>query len=276
MLHQAVAGFLRCPGTPDQGDDPVQMVQSNTQAFQNMGASFSLAQLIFRSAADNRLLVLQVVVQAFFQTDNLRLIIHQSQHVDAEVGLHSSMLVQVIQHHIGIYIPAELNHHPHAVAVRFVPQVGNAVDPFLPDQLSDILDQTRLVHLVWQLIYNNPGFAVVILNINLGPHGDSAPAGIVRGADALAADDIAAGREVRPLDKGHEIHGCGIRELDHVLQPVYYLTQIMGRNIRRHPYGNTGNTVYQQVGETGGQHDRFLLFTVIVGLKVNGFFIDIP
>ncbi|MNC68189.1 hypothetical protein D3C75_1187570 [compost metagenome] len=61
-----------------------------------------------------------------------------------------------------------------------------------------------------------------------------------------------------------------------MLNSVNHLTQIMRRNIRGHPYGNPGHPVNQKVGETGGQHYRLMLFTVIVGLEVNGLFIDIP
>mgnify|MGYP002508550647 CR=1 FL=1 len=45
----------------------------------------------------------------------------------------------------------------------------------------------------------------------------------------------------------------------------------MGRHIRRHTNGDACCAVYQQVGETCGQHNRLLAGVVIVRLEVYGY-----
>ena len=43
----------------------------------------------------------------------------------------------------------------------------------------------------------------------------------------------------------------------------------MGRHIGGHAHSDAGSTVYQQVGETSGQHYRLATGVVVVGLEVH-------
>ena len=49
----------------------------------------------------------------------------------------------------------------------------------------------------------------------------------------------------------------------------------MGWNIRRHPHGNPGRPIEQQLGQTGGQHHRLLLGSIKGINKINGFRLNI-
>ena len=60
------------------------------------------------------------------------------------------LLVQVIQHDVGVFAPAQFDDDPHAVLVGLVAQLGNALESFVADQVGDLLDQPGLVYLVGQ------------------------------------------------------------------------------------------------------------------------------
>ena len=75
----------------------------------------------------------------------------QRHHVDAEAGLQRRELEQLVEHDVGIGVALDLDHHPHAVAVALVAQVGDALDLLLAHHLGDPLDHPRLVDLVGHL-----------------------------------------------------------------------------------------------------------------------------
>ncbi|MNW21728.1 hypothetical protein D3C71_2228050 [compost metagenome] len=60
-LDQTIAGLFRRTGSTDQGNNPVQMIQGDPQTFQDMCPGLSLTQFVLCSAADDNLLVLQIV-----------------------------------------------------------------------------------------------------------------------------------------------------------------------------------------------------------------------
>ena len=57
--------------------------------------------------------------------------VDQSQHDRSEIHLHLGMLVQIIEHNLGIYIGTKLDDNPHALPVRFITKRGNPVNDFL-------------------------------------------------------------------------------------------------------------------------------------------------
>ena len=111
----------------DQVDHFIQVLQGNAQPFQDMGALAGLLQLVLAAPADHLQAVVQVDPQGLLQAQHARLAIHQCQHDDAESALHGGMLVQVVQHPSRIGSLGQLDHDAHALAVRFIAQVGNAL-----------------------------------------------------------------------------------------------------------------------------------------------------
>ena len=55
--------------------------------------------------------------------------------------------VELVQDDVGDGIAPELDDDAHAVAVGFVPELGDALDLLLAHELADALDEVRLVHL---------------------------------------------------------------------------------------------------------------------------------
>ena len=82
--------------------------------------------------------------------------------------------------------------------------------------------------------------------------------------DAGLATDNPAGREIRPRDDGHQIVHRAIGVVDHHIQRVAYLAQVMRWNGRCHRDGDPARTVDQQVGELAGK-DRRLQAAFVIG-----------
>ena len=201
---------------------------------------------------------------------------HQRQVDDRESLLHLGELIQLVEHHLGVGIPAQLNDDAHAVPVRFIPQVGDAVHPFFLVQVGDVLDQAGFVHHIGQLGDHNAEPARLVF-FDLSPAADhDAPApGGIGGADARTAHDDAAGGEIRPFDKAADVLQRGFRVVDHIADGVAHFPHVVRRDIGGHAHGNARRPVDQQVGETGGQHKGFFQLIVKVGHKIHGIFVDV-
>ena len=59
------------------------------------------------------------------------------QHDDAEGGLQLGLLVELVEQHLGVLVPLELDDDPHPFAVRFVADIGDPLDLLLLDQVGD-------------------------------------------------------------------------------------------------------------------------------------------
>ena len=103
-LHQGLLGGGGVRAVADDVHDLVDIVQSFEQALQNVGAGQGLIQIVFGAAGDHVLLVQDVIIQRVPQGQHLGLPVHQGQHDHAEGFLHLGMLVQVIQHHLGLHV----------------------------------------------------------------------------------------------------------------------------------------------------------------------------
>ena len=58
------------------------------------------------------------------------------------------VLVEVVENDLRHFAALQLDDDPHAVAIGFVAQVGDALDGLLAHQIGDPLDQLRLVDLI--------------------------------------------------------------------------------------------------------------------------------
>src|SRR5690606_33832972 len=89
----------------------------------------------------------------------------------------------------------DLDVDAHAVLVGLVAQLADALDLLFLDQLGDLLDQPRLVHLVGDLGDDDRLAAVVgHFDVRPGAHAHAAAAGVVGADDAGGAVDDAGGR----------------------------------------------------------------------------------
>jgi hypothetical protein len=221
--------------------------------------------------------VIQIDLDQVLQIAQFGLAAHQGHHVHAKGVLQLGLLVEVVQHHLGQFATLELDHHAHAGLVALVLDVADALDLLVVHQLGDALQQRLFVDLVGQLI-DDDGLALAlvdVLEVALGAHDDAATAGAVAVLHALHAVDDACGREVRRGDDFHQFVDGSVRVLQQVQAGVHHLVEVVRRNVGGHAHGNTGRAVDQQIGQAGGQHQRFFFGTVVVGAEVHRLFVDV-
>ena len=109
----------------------------------------------------------------------------------------------------------------------------------------------------------------------LGAHDQRAAAELVAGADAVAAEDGAAGREVRPRHVFHELRHGELGIVDQRAAGVDHLAEIVRRDVGRHADGDAARAVDQQVGIGRRQDRRLLLALVVVRLELDRVLVDV-
>jgi len=183
---------------------------------------------------------------------------------------------ELVQHDLGIGVLLEHHHHAHALAVRLVAQVGDALNLSAADEVRDLLDQVRLVHLVGQFADDDPRAPLgVLVDLGAPAHHHAAAAGVEVVDDASSALDDAAGREVRP---GHEFHQTvdpDLRVVEQGDQAVTDLGQVVGGYLGGHADRNAVGAVDQQVGDGRGHHRRHRARAVVVGNVVDGLLVEV-
>ena len=98
---------------------------------------------------------------------------------------------------------------------------------------------------------------------------------MVGGADALAAQNDAAGREIRARNDADQILDRERRIVDQRHAGVDHLAEIMRRDVGRHADGDAAGAVDQKIGEARRQHYRLALGIVVIGLEVDGVLVEV-
>ena len=228
----------------DDADHLIDVVDGNLETLQNVSALLGLFEVELRAARHHVHLEVDIVLQHVFERERLRLAVHNREHNHTERRLHLREAVELIQNNLRGSVALDGDDDHHAVAVGVVIDVGDALDTLLLDEIGDALNQPRLVHLIRQLGHDDVVPAVLLL-LDLGPraHGDAAAARRVGGADAGAAHDDAAGREIRPLDVLHQLVKPRVGVVDEAAHAVDDFIHVVGRDVRRHADGDAGRTV---------------------------------
>ena len=120
-LHEDFLGFLSRMTRPDQPDHLIDIIERNKQTFDNMRPLFRFIQIKPGSSGNNILLMLQIELEHFGKIQNLRLTVYKTKLDHTEGVLHLGMLKKLVQHHIRIYIPPQLDYHPGSLTVGFIP-----------------------------------------------------------------------------------------------------------------------------------------------------------
>ena len=198
--HQALPRFLRRHGSADEPDDPVDMVQSLEQALQDVGPVFGLLQLIAATPPNHLTTMVNKASKGICQVEDARLALGDGEHDHPEAALHRGELVEIVQDDFRLFAAPQLNHDAHAVPIRLIAQIRNAVDSLALDQVRNLLDQLGLVDLERDLPdYNHVPVAVrLLLNGGPGPDDDRAPTRRVGPSDPFSPIDHPPGGEIRP------------------------------------------------------------------------------
>ena len=147
-LHQPGARRVAVARGADQRDHGVEVVERDQQALEHVHAALEAAQLVLGPADDDLALVADVVPDDVAQRQQPRHVLDQRDHVHAERGLHRRVLVELVEHDLRVRVALELDHDPHAVAVRVVLDVGDLGQLLLGGQVGDLLDDAAVAALL--------------------------------------------------------------------------------------------------------------------------------
>ncbi len=214
--------------------------------------------------------------QQILQGHHLRTAGVEGHHVGAETGLQRREPVELVEHHVGNGVAFQFHHHPIAVAVGLVAQVGDALDLLFAHQVGDALDHGGLVHLVGNF-RDDDRFTVLADGVDrhLAAHHDRAATEMIRRTDALAAQNDAAGREIRAGNDVDEVVDAERRILDQRDAGIDHLAEIVRRDVGRHADRNAAGPVDQQIGKARRQHRGLALGIVVVALEIDGVLVDV-
>ena len=172
--HQPLARLGRVGGGADRRHHLVDVRDRDGEAAEDVGALAGLPELVRGAAGDHLLAEGDEGCQELPQVELLGPAAVQRQHVAAEALLQVGGVVELVQHHLGRRVAAELDDDTHPEAVALVLDVGDALDPLVAGELGDALDQRRLVHLVGDLGDDDRGASAAHL-LDPGPGADQAP-----------------------------------------------------------------------------------------------------
>ena len=275
-LHEGDFAFRDRLGISQDGDDFIDEVERDHEAFQNVGALLRLFKVELRAAQHNFTLELDVFLQNIAQGEQLRLAVYNGQHDDTERDLHLRERIQVVQNELRGSLTLDVDGNVHTVAVGMIVDIGDAVDALILDKLCDVFDESCFVDLIRQLGDDDLVAAIRLFhNLCAGTHVNSAAAGAVCGANAAAAHNDAAGREIRSLNVLHEAVKVNIGVIHHSAHAIKHFAHVVRRNVRRHTDGDTCGAVYEDIREMRGQHVRLFQTVVVVRGEIDRVLLNI-
>ena len=155
-LHESVARRRRIGRTADQLDDRIEVVQRNHQTLEDVGAFAGAGEIVLGPPHHHLAPVVEEVLEKLLEVEDLRLVVDHPEQDDAEGGAELGELEEVVLHHLGHGVALELDDDPDALAIGLVPQIRDALEALALHEVGDLLDQSRLVDLVRQLVDDDP------------------------------------------------------------------------------------------------------------------------
>ena len=275
-LNELATGYFGVARAADELNNLVQMVEGNEQAFQDVGPLLGFGQLVLGAANDDFGAVLHKVVDELLQVQRHRAALHEAHVVHAKRTLQLRILVEVIKHHAGHGVALEVVHDAHAVAVRLVAHIRNALNLLVVDERGGLLNHRRLVHHVGNLGDDDlllAGFAG--FKAGLGAHHYAAATRFKRLFHALVAVDGAARRKIGGRHVLHEFSHRDVGVVEVGNNAVHDFRHVVRGHVGGHAHGNARRAVHQQVRKLGGHHAGLFQRVVEVGLKVDRVFVEV-
>ena len=207
----------------------------------------------------------------------LRLAAIERQHIDTKAGLQWRKLKQLIEHDLGHCIAFDLNNNADTVTVGFITQIRNAFDLLVTHTFRHNLDHAGFIDLIRHL-GDDDGFPVLAegLDMSAPAHPDRAAPSMKCLQRAGAAKNNAAGWKIRGRNViFNQLVDGDFRVINHRAAGINDLAEIMRWNIGCHANSNTAGAVDQQIWKLRRQHGRLTHAVVIIGLEIDGVFIDV-
>src|SRR5208283_653345 len=198
LRHQAGARGLAVLGTANQLDHRVEVAQRDQQSLEDMQPRLGLTQLELGTPGQHLAAMAKKLHQHIAQAQFTRAPLVDRQHDHPVTFLHLAQLVELVKDNPRLGVAFELDHDPHAVAIGFVAQVADPLEPLVVDQLGDPLDQLPLVDLVGNLANDDRRLSGALVGFDRGQraHRENAAFVQISPADRGAAEQLAAGRKI--------------------------------------------------------------------------------
>ena len=241
-----------------------------------MGALAGLEQLELRAAGDDFLAEADERLDEVAQRQRFRAAAAQRQHVGREARLGGGVAPQLVEHDVGGGVALQVDDDADAFAVRFVADVGDALDALVLGGLGDLLDQPGLADLERDFGEDDrAAVAAAFLDRVARTLEDRSAAGCVGGADSGGAEDLGAGREVRPLHMLHQAFGRDRRIVHEGPAGIDDFTEIMRRDVGCHADRDAAGAIDEDVGKARREHLGLTLGRVVIGLEVDGVLVEV-
>ena len=148
-----------------------------------MFALFCFFQFIPGPPGNHLKLEIQIAAQNFLQCHHLGLLAVNGQHNYAYCFLQLAERIQPVQHHLSIGVPFQFNDNSHSIPVRFIPQIADAVNPFILDQTRNAFNQPRFVYHIGDFCHDDTHAVFMFFYLCLCPQGDFPAAGGISGTN---------------------------------------------------------------------------------------------
>jgi hypothetical protein len=257
-------------------DHLVDIVLRDQQTQHDVQPLLGLLQIEARAAHHHVVPVLDEVADHVAQVEQVGTAVHQRDVVHGERRLQRRILVKRIEHHARHGILFEDDDDAESLTVRFVVDVGDALDLLVVDHVGDLLDHLGLVDHVGNLRHHDALAARRrVFDLGPGAHHDASAARHERLADALVAVDDASRREIGALDVLEQLLALDVVVVDIGAAGVDHLAQIMGRHVGGHAHGDAARAIDEQQRNLGGEHRRLLHRIVEVVRPVDRLLVDV-
>ncbi len=240
-----------------------------------MGSLAGFAEQELGAPGHHVIAVVDKRLKKFFDIEGFGAAVDEGDVVDAERSLHLCHLVEFVEHNVGVGVRLEFDDNTHALVVRFVIDVGDAIEFLFVDKVGYIFNEFRLVDAIRDLVDDYRLVVGFCLDFGLGSDDDASAACLVCFFDAVVAVDRTACREVWCGDVLHELGDCDVRILKNCYRGVDRFGHVVGRHVCCHADGYTCRSVDQKVGKTAREYDRLHFGIVIVGLEIYCVAVDV-
>ena len=150
-VHERVARRVDVGRLADDADDLVEVVERDQEALEDVRPRLGLVELELGAPDDDLVLEGDVGLEHLEQRERARHAADQGDVDDAEGGLQLGVLVELVEHHLGM--ASRLSSMTSRMPVRSDSSRRSVISAifFVLDQLGDLVDERGAVHLVGQL-----------------------------------------------------------------------------------------------------------------------------
>ncbi len=242
----------------DDADHLVQIQIGDQVAFEDFQSILDLAETEGLAAHQHVLAVIEIGLQDFAEVHHPRNpTMVENIHVERKPGLEIGLSEQRFHQHRRVDIAALRLQHEADLFRRLIADIVQHGELALVQQLGDLLDQLRLLHLIGHLgNYDAVCTALEMLGLPFGADSKTAPPCTIRRDHVRPVlAQHAAGRKIRTRNEFDQFLERRIRatavaqRLHHLQQRIAEFGDIMRRNAGRHADGNARGAIRQEIGE---------------------------